>query len=366
MCKMTFNDNCKVAIFDPPVGDNYRQIVMDYMMKMANFEWTPKETFHIKWKNAGDFGVDLVYEAGKTYHGITYSNTKASLDEFEQFFEDGKFVPNSEYYEEIIGNHCSSSMGLAYQQLLDFPYYGGIAPCPERGSMLKYTGNLKYPKDFGKFDVSDLWNLHSKKEVMEAYADVDMGDVLYFFSKVRTGHLRMISKPAEVVRFENGEIDPDNSFIYTIEQTNQFDTQDTAQGKNTTWYINRKRSFTTLYERFFCPITFTIFSSGERPKKAFLTYHGINNAETIKDGVSGEINSTFPLAYVRITVRDSEGKLVKSAIRYDFQRTYYIDLADMNKDLDIASLESGKYTLAIRAGIARGGVDFEKFEFEVK
>ena len=35
MCEMIFNENCKVAIFKPPVGTDYRQIVMDYMMKMA-------------------------------------------------------------------------------------------------------------------------------------------------------------------------------------------------------------------------------------------------------------------------------------------------------------------------------------------
>lgn len=366
MSEMIYSDNCKVAIFKPPVGDDYRQIVMDYMMKMADFEWTPKETFKIKWKNKGDFGVDLTYEKGKTYHGMTYANTKCSLDEFEQFIEDGMFVPNSEYYEEIIGNHCSSSMGLAYQQLLDFPYYGGIAPGPLRGTMLKYCGDLKYPYGFGRFDVSDLWNLHSKKTVMEAYACVDKGDVLYFFSKVRTGHLRMVSQPAEVTRFENGEIDPDNSFIYTVEQTNQFDTQDTARGRNTTWFINRKRSFTTLYERFFCPITFTIFTSGEKPKDAFLTYTGKNDASTVMKGINGEIISSFPLTYVRITVKDKNGKLISNSHKYDFQRQYKIDLETMGKELEIDKLPKGVYTFKLRAGIARGGVDFENFDFEIK
>ena len=366
MSELIYNDSCKVAIFKAPEGDDYRQIVMDYMMKMADFEWTPKETFHIKWKNAGDFGVDLVYEKGKTYHGMTYSNTKCSLDEFEQFFEDGKFVPNSEYFEEIIGNHCSSSMGLAYQQLLDFPYYGGIAPSPIRGTMLTYCGDIKAPKGYGKFDVSDLWNLHSKKTVMEAYASVDKGDVLYFFSKVRTGHLRMISRPAEVTRFENGEIDPDNSYIYTIEQTNCFDDQDTARGRNTTWFINRKRTYTTLYERFFCPITFTIFTSGEKPKDAFVTYTGKNSPDSLADGVNGEIISSFPLTYVRMEVRDADNKLVASSHRYDFQRTYKMDLAPMGEELKLNELAKGEYTFKLRAGIARGGVDFEYFGFSVK
>jgi len=366
MCEMIFNDNCKVAHFKAPKSDNYRQVVMDYMMKMADYEWTPKETFSIKWKNAGDFGVDLTYEKGKIYHGMTYSNTKGTLDEFEQFIEDGAFVHNSEYYEEIVGNHCSSSMDMAYQQILDFPYYGGICPSPIRGTMLKYTGDIQMPpKSYGKFDVSDLWIINSKKTVMEAYAQLDMGDVLYFFSKVRTGHLRMVSKPAEVVRFENGEIDPDNSYIYTVEQTNTFDTQDTARGRNTTWFINRKRTFTTLYERFFAPITFTIYTSGEKSKDSFMFYTGVNNAETIKNGINGNITSSFPLTYVRITVRNEDKKIVAHSFRYDLQNHYTMDLAEMGKKLDLSSLEKGTYTLTIRAGTARGGVDFEKFEFTV-
>ena len=43
-----------------------------------------------------------------------------------------------------------------------------------------------------------------------------------------------------------------------------------------------------------------------------------------------------------------------------------MDLAPMGEELKLNELEKGKYTLAIRAGIARGGVDFEKFDFEIK
>ena len=166
--------------------------------------------------------------------------------------------------------------------------------------------------------------------------------------------------------FDTSWVDTTVCDEFPIEQTNTFDTQDTARGRNTTWFIDRKRSFSTLYERFFCPITFTIFSSGEKPKDAFLTYSGVNNADTVMNGINGEINSTFPLAYVRITVKDVNGKTVTSSLRYDFQRQYHIDLPAMGEELKLNELEKGKYTLTIRAGIARGGVDFEKFDFEIK
>ncbi len=367
MSEMLFQENCKVATFKAPESDNYRQVVMDYMMKMADYEWSPKETFSIKLRtDRTDMSLNLVYEKGKKYHGVTYCYTKASFDEFLQLFEDGEFVNNSEYYEVCVGNNCQSCIDMAYQQLIDFPFFGSIQPNPNRGTMLKFPGNLKLPCKWGdSYDSEDLWNANSKDAVLEAYAELDMGDVLYFNSKKRAGHLRLVSKPAEVTRFENGHIDPDNSFIYTVEQTNIWDDQDTARGRKTTWFVNRKRSFTTLYKRFFKPVTLTIFTSGEKSKDAYVYYHGENNASTVMNGITGTVTSTFPLAYARITVRDTNGKLIKSAMKYDLPKCYHIDLSELNEELDIASLEKGAYTLTIRAGIARGGVDFEKFEFTV-
>lgn len=366
MADMIFMDNCKVAVFKAPEGDNYRKIVKDYMMKMADVEWTPKETFSIKWKGEPRFKIELTYENGKTYHGITYTDTKGNFDMFEQLLEDGIFTPNSEYYEECFGNHCSASMDMAFQQCFDFPYAGTVKPNPQRGTMLKLCGNLKQPTVYGAgYDAADVWAINSKNDVLEAYATMDAGDILYYSNKHKSGHARMVSLPAEVVRFENGVIDPENSYIYTVEQTNCFDKTDAARGRNTTWYVNHKYSFAELYKRFFKPVTFTAYTSGEKLKDAYIIYSGVNNADTVKNGVSGTITTTFPLTYVRITVKDKDGKQVRHGIKYNLSNDYFADVSELNEQLDLASLEKGTYTLRLRAGIARGGADFEEFDFTV-
>ena len=366
MSEMIYKENCKVAIFKAPENTNYREVVKEYMLRMANVEWTPKETFPIKWKGEPRFKIELVYEKGKTYHGMTYTETKGSLDLFEQLLEDGVFTPNSEFYEECFGNHCSASMDMAYQQVVDFPYLGGVKPNKMRGTMLKLVGNLKIPTEFGsRYDSLDVWNANSKKDVMEAFASVDTGDIMYYCDKHKSGHARMVSRPSEVVRFDNGEIDPENSYVITVEQTNKFDTTDAAQGKATTWYLDHKYSFAKLYEKRFMPVTFTIYTSGEKSKDAYLVYEGNNNAETIKNGLNGQVDSTFPLTYVRVTIKNKEGKLVGHSIKYNLICSYHVDLADLTDDLKIDNLEKGTYTCNIRAGIARGGKDFETFEFTV-
>ena len=367
MSELIYKDNCKVAIFKAPESDNYRQVVKDYMMEMANVTWTPKETFSIKWKGEQRFKINLTYEKGKTYHGMTYTETKGCLDLFNQLLEDGQFTPNSEFYEECFGNHCSASMDMAYQQIIDFPYAGGVKPSPARGTMLALANGLKLPYDLigQRYDSADVWLVNSKNAVMEAFAAVDMGDIMYYCDKHKSGHARMVSRASEVVRFENGEIDPENSYVICVEQTNQFDKPENVGEKKTTWFIDHKYSFAKLYEKRFMPVTLTIYTSGEKSKDAYIVYEGNNNAETIKNGLNGTVDTTFPLNYVRVTVKDKEGNLVGHSIKYNMIKSYHVDLADLTEDLKLDTLPKGTYTMNIRAGIARGGKDFETFEFTV-
>lgn len=360
---MIYNDACKVATFKAPEGD-YRQIVKNYMLEMANLEWSPKETFSIQWKDASRFKIDLTYEKGVKYHGVAYTYTQGCLDEFLQNFEDGEFQPNSVYYEECVGNNCSSSMNKAFQLLIDIPFRGALKPNSLRGKQIALCGNLKVPTAYGNgYDSYDVFNENSKKDVMEAYATVDAGDIIYHTNKRKSGHTRMVSLPSEVVRFENGEIDPENSFVFCIEQTNAWDK--TRDDRKTTWWIDHKYSFAQLYEKAFMPCTLTIYTSGEKARDAFVIYNGENNAQTVKNGLTGSVTSNFPLAYVRATVRDENGALVKAATVQGLNALYTADLSELNEKLDLGSLEKGSYKFALRAAIARGAVNFEEFDFTV-
>ena len=366
MSEMILKDDCKVAIFKAPETDNYRQVVKDYMKKMSDITWTPNETFSVKWKGDAKFGINLTYEKGVTYHGVTYTDTKSSLDLFEQCLEDGVFTPNSEFYEECFGNHCSSSMDMAYQQILDFPYTGLLKPNPQRGTMLALVNGLKMPTEYGiNYDAADVWAANSKNDIMEAFACLDSGDIIYYSDKHKSGHARMVSLPSEVVRFDNGLIDPENSYVICIEQTNQIDKTEWANNRNTTWWIDHKYSFAKLYEKRFKPVTLTIYTSGEKSKDAYIIYTGHNNAETFKTGLNGNVTTTFPLSYIRVTIKDKNNKLVKHSIKYNLPDSHGAELSELYDALEVSKLEKGTYTVTIRVGIARGGVDFEKFEFTV-
>ena len=103
----------------------------------------------------------------------------------------------------------------------------------------------------------------------------------------------------------------------------------------------------------------------EEAKDAYIILEDKNTPDTIKNGLNGKITSTFPLNYAYATIKDADGKLVRSSLKNNFTNIYELDLCDMNNDLDLASLGKGTYTYNYRIAIARGGVDLEHFEFTV-
>ncbi|MBQ7968218.1 MAG: hypothetical protein IJ292_00140 [Clostridia bacterium] len=363
MTNVKIQNNCKVATFPAPTGD-YREIVLGYMMKMAQVKWTPDVDMNVVMKKSYDYKAALEYKAGVTYYGMPYTDTKCGLDAFEQFVKDGVFSYESHYFDDLIGNHCSSSMARAFQQLISNGNMGGTKPQKSYAGIFKFPNDIKIPYELygDAYDSFDIWNHNSKAKIYEAYGMMKPGDVIYFSKKTGSGHVRMVSQESIIVYDEYGMIDGEKSEVIVIEQTN---TWDKTVDIPTTWFVNRHYSFDTLYEKHFMPITLEIYSNGEKSKDAYIIYDGENNADTIKNGVKGTVTCTFPLDYAYATIKDKDGKVVRKSLTYNVMNKYNLNLEDMNADLDIATLPSGTYTFKYRVAIARGGVDFESFEFTV-
>ena len=350
-------------IFEAPEGD-YREIAYNYMLEMANYSWIAGEDFSITWKNEGDFKVNLDFKKGKTYYGLPYSEQRASLDQFSVFCENGgTFTSPTYYYEELVGNHCSSSMGLAYQQLIDFPYAGSLKPVGTRRGVIKLIDGLEQPEgDTTKSWYSeDVINLNGKEKIFEAYANMGRGDILGKFIKT-SGHSRMVSK-VEVQKSASGKILPSRSLVYTIEQTNAFDKINT--NKNTTWWVDHSYTFQELLDTQFIPLTLEIFHNGNELEDAYIAFDTEITPESILKSINGTVSSNFPLSYVRATVTDSEGKVVGEIYRRKFDGTYKVNLRQHFALLNIKNLESGTYKFSLKAGIARGGFEIANFNFTI-
>ncbi|MBE6642386.1 MAG: hypothetical protein E7615_01885 [Ruminococcaceae bacterium] len=350
-------------IFEAPKGD-YREIAYNYMLAMANYKWIAGEDFSIAWKDEGDFKVNLDFKKGETYYGLPYSEQRASLEQFSQFVaEGGTFTSDTYYYEEIIGNHCSSSMGLAYQQLIDFPYAGSLKPVGERRGVIKLIDGLEQPAGETTKDwySEDVINLNGKEKIFEAYAKMGKGDILGKFVKT-SGHSRMVSH-VEIYKTAAGKIIPARSLVYTIEQTNAFDK--TTKDRNTTWWIEHSYTFQELLDTKFIPLTLEIFHNGEQLENAYIAFDDKNTPESILKTINGTVTSNFPISYVRATITDSDGNIVGEIYRRKFDKSYKVNLRTDYSSLNISKLEPGTYTYSLHAGIARGGTEIESFQFTI-
>jgi len=359
MSEMVFKDNIKVAIFKAPEG-NKRDIVFDYYMKMATVPWVAPHDFCNTWApgTEKDYGVKLDYIGGKTYYGVVYANTKANYDEFmEHVDENGVLHCDSYYYTEIVGNHCSSSMFLAYQQIIPMGY-GTLRPSEARKGLTSLPYNLKNPGK-GVWVSQDLFDLNGEEAIYEAYTTLETGDIL-FFCKHGSGHVRMVSG-VEVKRNEDGKIDPENSYVITVENCSAWYTEE----KNSTWHINKKYSFSRLFKRLFMPITLDTFHDNTPITDAYVFFEGNNTPDTLKDGLKGIITSNYPINFVHVNIKDKDGKLVKKLHLRNMSEVLKIDLAEESANAGLFDLPNGEYEYTLRVGIARGKCDFENFKFTI-
>ena len=88
--------------YNQEASETARQKVVDYMKKMSNIEWTPKETFIIY--NDGTYGeysvstgstaMYAIFYKGQTYHGIPYVNkTLTQYESFEEMRDNAEIKP---------------------------------------------------------------------------------------------------------------------------------------------------------------------------------------------------------------------------------------------------------------------------------
>jgi len=355
------------AIFPVPEGSP-RDIVINYMRKMATVEWVAGKTWTTS-HAPGQTGVslsNLKYTKGKTYYGLPYSNTGANLEYFEQFIESGKFTPESTYYTEMVGNHCSSSMDRAFEQVVDFPAFGYLKPAStsKRNELLMFPegSGITAPPGVGdSWYSSDLLKHNGVDKMFEGYALLGKGDILYYHID-GSGHTRMVSGDPVVVRKANGKIDHKNSYLTVIEQTNAwFD-----KNQNSTWFVDKKYTFSELCSGLFMPVTLKIYHQDPpNIKDAYISFNGKNTPESILTSLNGTVKSNFTFVYLSLKITNSNGEIVKSLDMHQNINATSFNISPLYSSLAIRTLPAGEYTYSLSAGIARGSCEIENFKFTI-
>ncbi|MBE6643153.1 MAG: hypothetical protein E7615_05820 [Ruminococcaceae bacterium] len=355
-------DYFKFVTFDLPEG-SLREVAVNYMYEQANIEWKPSKTFTYGNKYE-HWGFELTYKAGTVYHGLPYTNLSCSIGEFQKFLDEhnGTFYATSTDGYEVMGAHCNSSICHSFQQFTPVVCMTSNQYMPSYKDEFvgKICGNYTVPD--GVQLTQHIIEANTPDIMYEAYAQADMGDVIMTKDDVRgVTHDRMVAKKAFVTRGANGKINPNRSYLVTVEQTDTFD-ETRKDGVNTTWWVDHQYTFTQLYASNYIPVTFEIFETNEGVLP-YLTLDKEPNASAVSKGViDGTVTSNYPVRYVHISLYDGENNLVSRQVQQNNYDVFKVSLKKHSVKL-FDGVSAGNYTLVIDAGICRGDAELYRTEF---
>ena len=298
-----------------------RDRVVEEMYKMGTVVWHVTEPVdHSSTCNDGQ--CHGVYEPEITNIGMPYNHKNGSWNRFMYCMEqreDGSYqfkdwvydTEGYDGYDLYIGNDCSTAVLQAYLTVsnsIDFVRSSYTTPAMGLGWLPvgDWVWDMGYDMLSGVHRQTDTYLEHNGKDVMyEAYACLRKGDGLGQNSD-QGGHNRMLSEDAVVVRDENGKIDPDYSYVLVHEQGPPHMNEETKT--YSTWNINYKYTFGSLYGKDYIPITIEELVTGVMETPECYLEGGVDGSRL--GLVIGTVKANYSLDAVKMEVRDSKGQVV--------------------------------------------------------
>ncbi|MDE7424354.1 MAG: RICIN domain-containing protein [Lachnospiraceae bacterium] len=214
----SYNDGSSVA--------EQRNMVVNYMNKMATIEWTPRISF-THWSGG------RTWYAGTMYKGIPYSQSCRNTT-YEYFAKNmyGKQYVGPSGQKTYLGSDCSSAVSMAWRTVnTSFPITSTYKMYPKQ-SYINAVGNYSH------------WNLENATEICKrngagvmkkAYSALQPGDAV-----LQNEHIMLVTG-----RYSN--------YITVTEQTTY------SSSLRSTWRVNRQVTFDTLYANNYIPITLSVW-----------------------------------------------------------------------------------------------------------
>ena len=298
-----------------------RDRVVEEMYKMGTVVWHVTEPVdHTSTCNDGQ--CHGVYEPEIKNVGMPYNHKNGSWNRFMYCMEqreDGSYqfqdwvydTEGYDGYDLYIGNDCSTAVLQAYLTVsnsVDFIRSSYTVPAMNLGWLPvgEWEWDLGYDMLSSIHRQTDTYLEHNGKDVMfEAYACLRKGDGLGQNSD-QGGHNRMLSEDAVVVRDENGVIDPDYSYVLVHEQGPPHMNEETKT--YSTWNINWKYTFASLFGKDYIPITIEELVTGEMETPECYLEGGVEDSRL--GLVVGTVKANYSLDAVKMEVRDSKGQVV--------------------------------------------------------
>lgn len=357
----------------PANMDELRANIIEYFNAMSAVKWIAPEK--IDFTQSSGWTTSLIYERGQTYYGLPYTSGRAgvSLQEFLLYLDEKDTYIGPIGWKDIVGGDCGSprrawawggalcNEGMLYA---DFEFMRGENKNKPKQIIVKVGDfdDSKYTSDTPT--TQNIIAVNGEDIMCEAYAKLKPCDfigkrfILSSNGKIAQ-HICMIVEEATVVRTNAGKISPSKSYIVYSEQTS---TVYKVDGKNTTWRLNVKVSFSELLRQGYIPMSTATLQKGviEEP---YIDISGTTKPENFanSDLIKGSVKSNYNIFIMEAFITDKDGNVVSSAVSFPYSLSAMV--TEMNFSKKISELTPGTYHYKLTATIGFGTKTLADFDF---
>ncbi len=360
-----------------PTTDELRQMAVKAMNDMLSIEWcTPYFLMYNKIGAAS--GKTYTHAPGVTYAGLPYTNGGSAIWNWFEYYntETGMLEFPGDGYElnSVLGNTCTGSIMWAWAAVCDSldGNYSNFQMTKMHGCIP--LGDIQYPDfvdSFEDYSTAIVIDQNGDDVILEAYALCLPADGVASFPQ---DHGMMIIEPAHVVRYDDGSINADESYLIIQDQRGGAgDAAYTHEINGENHYFSgrtyAKFTFQQLLDQDYIPCSTAEFL-GLKPYTAREIKVTTTSGEEVKnfnDFATATLTSNYPMCILRTVLVDADGNetqiavkfLDKEAVRKGTSRNFsmgnYSDVLD-SRILE-EHLEAGKtYTLRFDVTVSTGEV----------
>jgi len=311
--------NCMLRDNDvEPLPENVayvRDLAVQQMIDMASVEWHVSEELVHSCKCGTTGTCEGTWMPGWTYFGLPYKHGNGSLTSMYYLVgEDGNlkdFVYDMEIrngYDSYMGAMCSSASQMGWWRVSNSVNHMQcvymLPEFPEYGCIPVGTGWWENAVHNSRYDTENYIKSCTDQTFFEALALSHRGDCVVNGLEVGD-HVRMVTKEPVVVRYADGTINGDKSYLQTTELSGTLIDEDAQVLTN--WKVNRKYTFEQLRGTGYMPVTIEELLTGEmEPGECTI----IDGADGKLGMTMGTVKGNYFLESVTLTITDSKGNVV--------------------------------------------------------
>lgn len=299
--------------------EQLRNTVVDYMYQMGSILWTTPTNIDTQCvESCTDANCNQDLEVGTIYRGLPYKHSSSTLDRMEYCLNSGSSVKTLKQwvvnlgqpggFQTYFGSACYSSIQLAWARVSNTVNatcaMEALLYCDQVGTIpVGNWNNLWVNKLNDQYTTTyiDSLDTEGRFDVYEDYALVKKGDAFIRLTS-EGAHAVMVATDPVIVRYSSGsnvgKINPSKSYIYTHEQGGP----NTDTSVVSSWALNRKRTFTSLYGEAFLPITIKELAEGHMDTVTVSITGDLDDEYGLTTGI---ITSNFYIDAVTIDVKEN-------------------------------------------------------------